>query len=148
MLASKMNTTSLRVALCNELPCELAHVIWQTYHTKYVLVEMMRVTKDQNQKYEELYDDYQNSIKKVIDVVDELLVSNSLVWNITMTNIEDNILLCEEVDEDLYRVFNIVNNLASHPSYLKIELSKLHLQSCHDLEKMIGICSTLQRMMS
>lgn len=142
-----MKTESLRVVLCNGIPCEVAQIIWQAYHSKYVLVEMLQVTKEKHQKYEELYKDCQYSINKMIDVVVRLL-SDSLIWEVVMSNTEDNIVLCKEIDEELYIVFNIVKTYATQPSYLKIELSKLHFQSCDDLEKMIWICDTLQRMLS
>lgn len=143
-----MSTQSLSYALCNHLPCELAQIIWQKYHSQYVLVEMLQVTKEKNQEYEDLHKDYQHSIDEMIDVVVRLSTSDSLVWEIIMTNTEENILLCEEVDEDMYKVFNMVKDFASNPSYLKIELSRIHIQTCDDLERMIHMCDTLQRMLN
>lgn len=109
---------------------------------------MLQVTKGKNREYEKLHKDCQHSIDEMIDVVVKLSSCDPLVYEIVMTNTEENILLCEKADGDLYRVFNMVKDLVSHPSYLKIELSKLYFQTCDDIEKLIRICDSLQRMLN
>jgi len=147
-----MESTKLRQKLCTQLPSDLQLMIWQTYHSKYVLQEMLKVTKGPCMEYEELYEDCHDKITNMIEVATEMSATDPLVWNITMTNIEFNILVDDfdvedlNYNEDMYRVLQIVRKWVSYPSFLSIELSTMYNRTCDDLHLMIGICEALHRM--
>jgi hypothetical protein len=127
-------------------------MIWKTYHSKWVLEEILHVTQEPCQEFEELYDDYNDKITNVIEIATEMFTTDPLIWDMTITNIECNMLEddadnenCND-NEDMYRVLQIVKELVSYPSMLRIELSKLYNRTSDDLHTMIIICDTLHRM--
>jgi hypothetical protein len=113
---------------------------------------MLKVTKGPCMEYEELYEDCHDKITNMIEVATEMSATDPLVWNITMTNIEFNILVDDfdvedlNYNEDMYRVLQIVRKWVSYPSFLSIELSTMYNRTCDDLHLMIGICEALHRM--
>jgi hypothetical protein len=147
-----MDTTKLRQKLSTQLPGDIQLIIWRTYHSKYVLKEMLQVTEGPCMEYEELYEDCREIMNTLIKSATEIYARNLVVWNITMTNIEFNISVDDfdvgdfNYNDDIYRVFQIVRQWVSYPSFLRIELSKMYNRSCDDLRLMIGMCETLQRM--
>jgi hypothetical protein len=147
-----MDSSKLRQKLCTQLPDDLQLIIWRTYHSKYVLEEMLQVTKGPCMEYEELYEDCREIINTLIESATEISTRNIVVWNITLTNIEFNISVDDfetedwNFNEDMYNVFQKVKQWVSYPSFLRIELSKMYNRSCDDLRLMIEMCETLQRM--
>ena len=144
-----MEPTKLRQKLVVVLPPDLQIKIWQTYYSNYVMNEIVHVTKDSNIEYEELYDECCETMREMVEVTTELSMTDAFVWNITLTNVECNILVDDVLcsyDEDLYKVFQCVKTFALFPSILKIELSKLYYRTCDDLRLMKDMCETLHRM--
>ena len=147
-----MDRTKLRQKLCTQLPGDVQLMIWKTYYSKWVLEEILDITQGPCKEYEELFDECHDKIVDVIEVATEMSTSNPLLWDITITNIEFNILEDDFEGEyttdntGMYRVLQIIKELVSFPSMLRIELSKLYNRTSDDLHAMMTICDTLHRM--
>lgn len=116
----------LRVGMAKTLPDELQELIWRSYYSDMVIPWLIPEveTRMLNGAYEELFDEYCNSVLEITHSLCDYYQHRQLFFTMNMDFVEDRLfdVIATQEGKDMFEMYQVIKDNIAHPYLLRLGL--------------------------